>query len=288
MICKTCHISLSKPKPTMSKHALSVHENILKNCKCIICEKEVDEKITQEFHIQEYNKNTPQLKKLLQNSTVEEINGKICKYCHVKLQCHSLVKCEICQKEFKRYNTVIAKNNGVKQCVCKPCNSTLVGHLKCIVCNTSYPKHRTIQFRITKYNMNNDIVKTILQCPFIESESICIQCDQLLVTTNVCTCCHGKFHLNGVIIFHQENYNFENYIVSHALASQNQIINGDTEYICKTCHKNLEENNNHIPSMPKNAVAHKKQYLAVSFCKQYVKNLNLFVHAVTDGCFKKL
>ena len=44
MICKTCHISLSKPKPTMSKHALSVHENILKNCKCIICEKEVDEK----------------------------------------------------------------------------------------------------------------------------------------------------------------------------------------------------------------------------------------------------
>ena len=56
MICKTFHISLSKPKPTMSKHALSVHENILKNCKCIICEKEVDEKITQEFHIQEYKK----------------------------------------------------------------------------------------------------------------------------------------------------------------------------------------------------------------------------------------
>ena len=117
----------------------------------------------------------------MQNSTVEEINGKICKYYQVKLQCHSLVKCEICQKEFKRYNTVIAKNSGVKQCVCNPCNSTLVGHLKCIVCNTSYPKHRTIQFRITKYNMNNDIVKTILQCPFIESESMCIQCDQLLV-----------------------------------------------------------------------------------------------------------
>ena len=52
----------------MSKHALSVHENIFKNCKCIICEKEVDEKITQEFHIQKYNKNTPQLKKLLQNN----------------------------------------------------------------------------------------------------------------------------------------------------------------------------------------------------------------------------
>ena len=131
-------------------------------------------KVTQEFHIKEYNKNTPQLKKLLQNSTVEEINGKICKYCQVKLQHHSLVKCEICQKEFKRYNTIIAKNNGVKQCVCKPCNSTLVGYLKCIVCDTSYPKHRTIQFRITKYNMNNDIVKTILQHPFIESESICI------------------------------------------------------------------------------------------------------------------
>ena len=165
MTCKTYHISLSKPKPTMSKHALLVHENILKNCKCIICEKEVDEKITQEFHIQEYNKNTPQLKKLLQNSTVEEINGKICKYCHVKLQCHSLVKCEICQKEFKRYNTVIAKNNGVKHCVCKPCNSTLGGHLKCIVCNTSYPKHRTIQFRITKYNMNNDICKNNIAMP---------------------------------------------------------------------------------------------------------------------------
>ena len=194
----------------------------------------------------------------MQNNTVEEINGKICKTCHVKLQHHSLVKCEICQKEFKRYNTVIAKNNGVKQCVCKPCNSTLIGHLKCIVCTISYPKHRTIKFRMTKYNMNNDIVKTTLQCPFIESESICIQCDQLLITTNVCTCCHSKFCLNGVTIFNQENYNFENYIVSHALASQNWVLDGDKEYICKTCHKNLEENDNHIPSMPKNAVQHKK------------------------------
>ena len=100
--------------------------------------------------------------------------------------------------------------------------------------------------------------------------------------------CHSKFRLNGVTIFNQENYNFENYIVSHALASQNWVLDGDKEYICKTRHKNLEENDNHIPCMPKNAVACKKLYLAVSFCKQYVKNLNLFVHAVTDGCFKNL
>ena len=94
--------------------------------------------------------------------------------------------------------------------------------------------------------MNDDIVKTTLQCPFIESESICIHCDQLLITTDVCTCCHGKFRLNGVITFNEENYNFENYIVSYALASQNWILHGDKEYICKNCHKNLEENDYHV------------------------------------------
>ena len=49
----------------MSKHALSIHGNIVKTCKCIVCEREVNENITQEFHVQEYNKDTPQLKKLI-------------------------------------------------------------------------------------------------------------------------------------------------------------------------------------------------------------------------------
>ena len=97
MICKTCHISLSKPIPTMSKHALSIHRNIVKNCKCIICWKEVDEKkITQE-----YNKNTPQLKSLLQNNTVEEVNGKIVKLVMLNLNVIHLLNVKYVKKNSK-------------------------------------------------------------------------------------------------------------------------------------------------------------------------------------------
>ena len=68
----------------MSKHAISIHENIVKSCKCILCEFEVNEKVTHIFHINEYNENAPPLQHLLQNRTSDNINGRICKNCHSK------------------------------------------------------------------------------------------------------------------------------------------------------------------------------------------------------------
>ena len=94
MICKSSHNGLCKPVPTMSKHTISIHGNITTLCKCILCECKVDEKTTHEFHMEEYNENVPPLKHLLQNRTWNEINGRICKNCHAKLQCHSIVKCQ--------------------------------------------------------------------------------------------------------------------------------------------------------------------------------------------------
>ena len=157
----------------------------------------------------EYDENTPPLKHLLQNRTSDNINGRLCKNCHLKLQCHSIVKFQLCGKEMKRYSALVVSNNGIKQIICKPCNSTLVGELKCIACHKNYPKHRTIKFRVSKYNMNDDIIKATLQHPFIESESICIQCDRILIASNICTCCHGKFNLGRVTIFNPQNYNLK-------------------------------------------------------------------------------
>ena len=113
--------------------------------------------------------------------------------------------------------------------------------------------------------MNDDIVKTTLQCPFIESESICIQCDCILIASIICTCCHGKFNLGRVTIFNPQNYNFEDYVESHALASQHCTLNGDAEYIYNTCHNNLATKDNHIPIMPWKVIAHKTSVLGSKF-----------------------
>ena len=122
------------------------------------------------------------------------------------------------RKEIKRYSALVVNNNGIKQITYKPWNSTFVGELKCIAFHKNYPKHRTIKFRVSKYNMNDDTVKATLQHPVIESESICIQCDHILISSNICTYCQGKSNLSRIPIFNPQNYNFEDYIVSHALA----------------------------------------------------------------------
>ena len=113
--------------------------------------------------------------------------------------------------------------------------------------------------------MNDDTVRIALNFPLINSDTICIECHHKLTATNTCTCCHSKPHIYKVIQFNPDNYDFTNYIVSQALSSQNRIMQSSKEYICKTCHNNLITNDNHLPCMPRNAIARKKSVPGYKF-----------------------
>ena len=150
---------------------------------------------------------------------------------------HALVTCYVCTKIVRSYSSLVlksnenlancTKSNTNKQWVCKPCNSTLVNAIKCIACDQDCPKHKTIKYHASKYDMTDDIVQTTPCGSNNDSDYICTDCDRKLMTTNVCTCCHRKFNFYRVIAFNAENYNFEDYIVTHALASRHRSVHGD-------------------------------------------------------------
>ena len=202
-------------------------------------------------------------------------NSKICKQCHTTLIRHSLVTCSLCKKDIKHYNALIWKNaqqlpieepvscGPNKQWTCKPCHSTLVDEIICVSCDKKCPKHKTIRYRESKYDMTDNLVQTTLCGAANGSDYICSDCDRKLTATNVCTCCHGKFNLYRVTLFQVQNYDFENYIVSRALG--HRFVHGDTEHICKTCDQNLKSSNDHVPRMPWKAVAKKTTLQGAKF-----------------------
>ena len=173
----------------------------------------------------------------------------------------------------KWYTALVHDNNGMKTYKCKPCNSTLQQQQKCIACGTNFAYHSIIKFSVNKYNMNDDTVRTPLNFPLINSDTIYIEYHHKLTAINTCTCCHSKLHIYKVIQFDPDNYDFTNYIISQALSSQNRIIHSSKEYMCKTCHNNLITNDNHLPCMPRNAIAHKKSVPGYNSYKQFMKSL---------------
>ena len=79
----------------------------------------------EDFNVEHYNENTPLLKSCLKDKNIKEWNGKICKDCDSKLQCHTIVTCATCGKTMKLYTALVHGNNGMKTYKCKLCNSTL-------------------------------------------------------------------------------------------------------------------------------------------------------------------
>ena len=222
-----------------------------------------------EFDISQYNKDSSVLKHIL-DTNMAAADYWICKKCHMQLMRYSVVACCLCTKQVKRYNALTYNSNGNsdinseasssvagerKQFVCKPCNSTLVSQIKCVACNTEKPKHKVLKFCDSKYDRNDAIVQTTLCGTSSDADCICIECDRKLTATNVCTCCHVKLNLYRVIPFSSDNYDFEDYIVSCALASRHRLVNGQIEYICKICDEHLRRRENHTTKMPRKAAA---------------------------------
>ena len=58
-----------------------------------------------------------------------------------------------------------------------------------------------------------------------------------------------------VIPFDTNNYDFEEYIVSHALSQKFRHCDGSHEYICKICHSSLLSSKIKWPQMPRKAAA---------------------------------
>ena len=279
-ICKPCHRALSNNKPKLPRHLNSTNRTlnipyVPVLIKCCICHGEHHEKQILGFNIDNYNRDSPMLKRTFGESNPCISNSKVCKQCHTKLIRHSLVTCSLCKKDIKRYNALIWKNaqqlpieqpvscGPNKQWTCKPCHSTLVDEIICMSCDKKCPKHKTIRYRESKYDMTDNLVQTTLCGATNGSDYICSDCDRKLTATNVCTCCHEKFNLYRVILFEVQNYDFENYIVSQALG--HRFVHGDTEYICKTCNQNLKSSNDHMPRMPRKAVAKKTTLQGAKF-----------------------
>ena len=226
VICKSCNQALCKDIPTLPRHMCDYQTKPLQ--RCIICSVEKNEKQTLEFNIENYNTDNTMLKRAFGADAQNISEGIICKQCDTKLMRYTLVTCALCNQNVKRYNALVLKetqhlnnlnNSGIsKQWVCKPCNSTLVDAIKCVACDSTHPKHRTIKFHVSKYDMNDYIVHSTFCGAVNDTDHICLDCDRKLLTTNVCTCCHQKFNMYRVIKFDPGNYDFANYIVNRALA----------------------------------------------------------------------
>ena len=85
-------------------------------------------------------------------------------------------------RNIKHYNALILKQSSIdehslsrpnKQLICKPCNSTLVNEIKCISCDRKYPKHKTMKYRESKYDMTDNLVQTTLCGAVNGSDYIC-------------------------------------------------------------------------------------------------------------------
>ena len=84
------------------------------------------------------------------------------------------------------------------------------------------------------------------------------------VSSCVCTCCHNIFHRNMCVIFRSHNYDFNNGVVSEALAKQIRYKHvSQQELICKGCHNLLRKRKKtgHKPKMPVDAVASQLKYI---------------------------
>ena len=77
-----------------------------------------------------------------------------------------------------------------------------------------------------------------------------------------CTCCHRQGNRKNMVLFREQNYNMDNVVVQNALACR--LEDQDTEYMCKTCHKNLRLQD---PKMPRYAVGRIKTRAADKFLK---------------------
>ena len=75
----------------------------------------------------------------------------------------------------------------------------------------------------------------------------------------VCTCCHQTFVRSLCIKFLTDNYDYTNKNVSECLSDDIRYKHqGMDEFICKTCHKQLNRNNTK-PVIPYKAVASPKK-----------------------------
>ena len=120
------------------------------------------------------------------------------------------------------------------------------------------PKHMSVKFQHSNMVRLMILLRQTLCSSSDESCLVCVYCGRKLLTTNVCTCCHLKFNSYRVIHFQSDIYDFSDYIVSHALATQHRSVQGNTEQICKTCHNNLCKDNVNIPKVLCNDVTHNK------------------------------
>ena len=81
----------------------------------------------------------------------------------------------------------------------------------------------------------------------------------------VCTCCHNVFVRNLCVLFKSHNYDFNNSVVSEALAKQIRYKHvAQKELICRDCHNALRrrKTTGHKPQMPVNAVASPLKYIS--------------------------
>ena len=84
----------------------------------------------------------------------------------------------------------------------------------------------------------------------------------------VCTCCHKTLPRHWCLIFKEKNYNFENAVVTEALAVDIRYKqSGMHEFICKNCHHHLwrKQTALSLPVMPNDAIASPKKYQTVNY-----------------------
>ena len=84
----------------------------------------------------------------------------------------------------------------------------------------------------------------------------------------VYTCCHKTLPRHWCLIFKEKNYNFENAVVTEALAVDIRYKQaGMHEFICKNCHHHLGRKQTafSLPVMPNDAIASPKKYQTVNY-----------------------
>ena len=232
---------------------------------CIVCQNSDGSRL-KHFNIELYNGDSAIVKRLILEGVARNPEAHICVKCHRALCRQNIVVCILCEKRVKKVCAAICKsppghlsldvNADKKAWMCKECHSEFSPKFKCYCCDLLLARNNVSAINIAKYDMSDDLVATTL-AGADGMDYICRRCDRNMLSSLVCTCCHGKCSKYRVTEFLAQNYDFEDYIVSRALSDGVRVCVGDTEYICYTCKGRLQADKTDFPTMPRNAYARK-------------------------------